>query len=176
MYVDKLKSVGKWFLQPEVAGQGLAQIPKFGISLVSTELGNKVWNALIGAVGNILNEKFGGTKKELLRALFTNMMFSVVDPTANQIRELERNYHDLVGGLRMKNFSTAFGALVEEPQEVVGAIRSVIPKFKGFKAPSLGTFKNTILGSSKAIQEVTPDLVTKYTYGDPLAESDLVEY
>lgn len=176
MYVEKLKSVGRWFLQADVAGQGLAQLPKFGISLVSTELGNKVWNALIGAAGNVLNEKFGGRRKELLRALFTNMMFSVFDPTANQIRELERNYHDLVGGLKMRNFSTAFGALVEEPQEVVGAIRSVIPKFKGFKVPSLGTFKNTMLGSDRAIQEVTPDLVTKFQFGDPLADSDIVEY
>ena len=175
--IEKLKSVGRWFKQPDVAGQGLAQIPKFGISLVSTELGNKVINTFIGAVGNIINEKFNNTsKKALLRSFFTNMMFTFADPTANQMREMKRNASDLVGGLKMKNFSTAFGALIEEPQEVVGAIRSLIPNYKGFRAPSLGKFKNTMLGSDNAIQEVTPDLVTKFQFGDPLAADDLVEY
>lgn len=174
--INRLKSVGRWFLQPDVAGQGVAQIPKFGISLVSTELGNKIINTTIGAVGNILNEKYGGARKAFLRSFFTNMMFTFTDPTANQIREMKRNYQDLVGGLKMRSFSTAFGALVEEPQEVVGAIRSILPKLKGFKIPSLGTFKNTLLSSDKSIQEITPDLVSKYNFGDPLATDDLVEY
>ncbi|KKN90771.1 hypothetical protein LCGC14_0223540 [marine sediment metagenome] len=180
-----LKGFGRWIKQPAVAGQGLAQIPKFAIGLASTELGNKVYNTLIGIVGNIINEN---TKKSaLLRSLFTNMMFTVADPTANQIRELSRNVQDLMGGLKLKSYSTAFGALNEDPQEIVSAIRSAIPKFsgfKGFKIPSLKKFKNISIGRTDAISEVTSDLVTKFTggfdggmsYGDPLSEDDLVEY
>ena len=171
-----LKELGK---SHELIGQGLAQIPKVGISLVSTELGNKVWNTLIGAVGNMINEGYNTKKNKLvLRSLFTNMMMTWADPTANQMREMNRNWRDLVSGAKMKNFNTAFGALIEDPQEIVGAVRSIIPKFnKKFKVPSLGTFKNTLLGSNNAVQEITPDLVSKYsTYGDPLASNDLVEY
>lgn len=171
-----LKELGK---SHEFVGQGLAQIPKFGISLVSTELGNKVWNTLIGAIGNIINEGFNTKRTKLpLRSMFTNMMFTFTDPTANQMREITRNWKDLVGGLKMHNFNSAFGALIEDPQEIVGAVKSAIPKFgKKFKLPSLGTFKNTLLGSDNAIQEITPDLVSKYSgFGDPLAANDLVEY
>ncbi len=177
-----LKGFGRWVKQPDVAGQGLAQIPKFLIGLASTELGNKVYNTAIGAIGNIINEN---TKKSaLLRALFTNMMFTVADPTANQIRELGRNVQDLIAGLKMKSYSTAFGALNEDPQEIVGAIRSAIPQFgglKGFKLPSLKRFKNISIGRTDAIQEITPDLVTKFSpeggsgFG-ALSDEDLVEY
>jgi len=176
--MDKLKPIGKWFMQPEVLGQGIAQVPKVGISLVSTELGNKIINTAVGAIGNIVNEKFNKTKhKAMMRSLFTNLMFTFADPTANQMREIKRNWQDLVGGLKMKNFSTAFGALVEEPQEVVGAIRSAIPSLKGFKAPSLARLRNIPVSSDKIIQAVDTSAVTTYKgFGDSLADDDLVDY
>lgn len=178
--MDKLKPIGKWFTQPDVLGQGIAQIPKVGISLVSTELGNKIINTTIGAIGNIVNEKFNKTKhKAMMRSLFTNLMFTFADPTANQMREIKRNWQDLVGGLKMKNFSTAFGALIEEPQEVVGAIRSAIPsmKLKGFKAPSLARLRNLPISADKVIQQVDTSAVSTYRgFGDPLADDDLVDY
>ncbi|KKN07801.1 hypothetical protein LCGC14_1063390, partial [marine sediment metagenome] len=162
-----VKDLGVWIKQPPVLGQVIAQIPKFGISLVSTELGNKIINTLIGVAGNIINEK---TKKSaLFRSLFTNMMLTFADPTANQIREVSRNVKDLVSGLKMKNFSSSFGALIEDPQEVVGAIRSAIPNFKGFKGfknfkvPSFKKFRNRAVSRDNAIQEITPDLVTKFS-------------
>lgn len=178
--IGNLKSVGKWFLQPDVLGQGIAQIPKVGISLVSTELGNKIINTTIGAIGNIVNEKFNKTKhKAMMRSLFTNLMFTFADPTANQMREMKRNWSDLVGGLKMKNFSTTFGALIEEPQEVVGAIRSIIPSMKGFKAPSLAKFRmNLPISADKVIQAVDTSAVTTYNkgFGDALADDDLIDY
>lgn len=175
----KLAAVGRWFKQPDVAGQGIAQIPKFGISLFTSELGNKIINSTIGAIGNILNEKYGGRRKALLRSLFTNMMFTFADPTANQIREIKRNWQDLVGGLKMRNFSTAFGALIEEPEEVVGAIRSITPSMKGFSLPSLKSFKkNMSVTSDNQIQSVDTGIVSTYksSFGDPLDSDDLVDY
>ncbi|MFW9881930.1 MAG: hypothetical protein ACFFG0_53380 [Candidatus Thorarchaeota archaeon] len=182
-----LNGVVSFFKQPDVAGQGLAQIPKFAISLFSTELGNKVWNSLIGVVGNIVNEnvlgkKIGSDKQALLRALFTNMMFTFADPTANQLREMKRNIDDLVGGLKMKNFGTAFGALTEEPQEVVGAIRAMLPNsgLKGFRMPSLkGAFRRRLPTSNdKVIQAVDTSAISTYkpSYGNPLDDSDIVDY
>lgn len=184
-----LNGIVGFFKQPDVAGQGLAQIPKVGISLFSTELGNKLWNTLIGAVGNVVNEtvlgkKIGANKQALLRALFTNMMFTFADPTANQIREMKRNWEDLVGGLKMKNFTSAFGALTEDPQEVVGAIRSIIPSggLKGFKMPRLGLGKkfrrNLPISSDKVIQSVDTSAVSTYkpSYGNPLDDTDIVDY
>ena len=196
-----IKELGK---SHEVWGQGLAQIPKLLIGLGSSELGNKVWNTVIGAIGNIINESYGTSKnikigakvtggldrKRLLRSLFTNMMWTWADPTANQIRELTRNVDDLLGGLRTHNFSSAFGALIEDPQEIVGALRGAIPKFgkfkgfKGFKAPSLNRFKNRAVSRDNTIQEITPDLVTKFSgneysspsFRDSLSDLDLVDY
>lgn len=182
-----LNGIVGFFKQPDVAGQGLAQIPKVAISLFSSELLNKAANSLIGAGGNIINEAFlrrklGANKSALLRALFTNMMFTFADPTANQLRELKRNWDDLVGGLKMKNFSTAFGALVEEPQEVVGAIRAWMPSggLKGFKMPSLkGKFRRNLpISSDKVIQSVDTSAVSVYkpSFGRALDDADIVDY
>lgn len=152
-------------------GQGLAQLPKAGISLVSTELGNKIWNFVIGLIGNIANEwkMPPGYWKYVLRSLFNNMMWSFGDPTANQLRALKRNVSDLWAGIRTHNFGAAFGALIEEPQEVVGAIRACKPNFRAFRG--FKSFRTRPL-LKKGVTEVSSDMITRYT--TPITEEDII--
>lgn len=168
-------------ISTEIVGQGLAQIPKFAISLFTTELGNKGINTGIGIIGNLINELAGltsGRLKEELRAFFTNLMYSFSDPTPNQIRELKRNVQDVISGLRYGNFSTFFGGIVEEPDEIIGAIKSVIPSFKGFNP--LGAFKGAgefyqpVL-PRRGITEVSEEIIKSYQ-GIPITERDIVAY
>lgn len=173
-------------ISTEIVGQGLAQIPKVAVSLFTTELGNKSINTGIGIIGNLINELAGltsGRLKEELRAFFTNLMYSFTDPTPNQIRELKRNVQDLISGIRFGNFSTAFGAIVEEPDEIIGAIKSVIPQFgsfpnifsgvgKGFSPP---TYTERPIGYNRGITEVTPKIITTFDK-IPITEEDMVQY
>ena len=172
-----LMGMKSFFWKPDVAGQVLAQIPKLGIGLVSTELGNKLINGLIGAVGNIINEKkLGG--KPLLRSLFTNMMVTIADPTSNQLREISRNWKDLVGGMKAHSFNTTFGALFEEPHEVVGAIKGVMPSLRGFKGFKLSGFADKFMSSDKMIKSLDTSAVTTYSgnYASRLDKDDIVTY
>lgn len=175
-----LYKIKSFFANPEVKGQALAQIPKVGISLFSTELGNKVFNSLIGLFGNIVNEWKGrGRNKEMLRSLFTNMMFTFADPTPNQIRELKRNVSDLVGGLRSKNFDSAFGSLLEEPQTVVSAVKSVMPNTRELKGKFTKSFANPLSRANDSVQEVSEDVVTTYRSAyntGGISEDDLISY
>jgi len=169
-----LKGIKSFMWLPDVGGQLLAQIPKAGIGLVSTELGNKTINGLVGVIGNIINEKkLGG--KPLLRSLFTNMMVTVFDPTANQLREVKRNWKDLAGGLKAHSFNTAFGALIEEPHEVVGAIKGILPSMKGFKS----VFGNgKFMSSDKMIKSLDSSAITTYKskFASMLDQEDIVTY
>lgn len=169
-------------ISTEIVGQGLAQIPKFTISLFTTELGNKAINTTIGVIGNLINELSGytsGRLREELRAFFTNMMFSFSDPTPNQIRELKRNVQDVISGLRYGNFSTFFGGIVEEPDEIIGAIKSVIPSFKGFDP--LGAFKDVGgyqapgIHTRRGITEISEDIIKTYQ-SIPITERDIIAY
>lgn len=175
---EAVKGIKTFLKRDEVAGQIIAGIPKFGLSMFLSELGNKALMTGAGIIGNIANENLNkGKKKALLRSFFTNLMMSFADPTANQLREIKRNVADLKAGIAGRNFSSAFGALIEEPSEVVGAIRSMIPQFSGFKMPKLfgrtmGIAKN--IGTTPAIKQITPRIATRYS--SALDERDLVTY
>lgn len=174
-----LKGVKSFLVAPDILGQIIAQIPKAGIGMVSTELGNKLINCLVGIIGNILNEK--KFKKPILRSLFTNMMVTIGDPTANQLRELKRNVSDLVGGLKAHSYKSAFGAIFEEPHEIVSSIKGALPSMGGkFNLSSLkGKFgrKNISMASDDMIQSITPDAVSVYSsLGKRLTDKDITGY
>lgn len=165
--------------QPAISGQILAQIPRAAIGIFSSELGNKLINGLVGAIGALVNHKY--MKKEILESLFANMMFSSLGGiTAGQIREMRRNAQDLSGGFKGKSFKTAFGALIEEPHEVVGAIKSILPRFSGkLSLGSLkGSFRDRFLSSDKMIKALDSSAVTTYTssFANALDEDDIVTY
>lgn len=176
------KGIKTFLMRDEVLGQLIAAAPKALVSLFMTELGNKTWATLTGLIGNILNEKFNkkAKRKTMLRAMFTNLMMSFADPTPNQIRELKRNYQDLIAGIKSRNFHSAFGALIEEPPEIVGAIRSAMPRIGKLKLGklSLGSFKKKLslarpIGSPSGIKEITAKLPTRYS---KVSEEDLITY
>ena len=165
-----------FFKNPAVYGQIAAQIPKAGIGMVSTELGNKLFNGAVGAIGNIINE--ATVKREDLRSLFTNLMVSIADPTSNQLREIKRNAADLLAGLKSRSFSTAFGSLIEEPHNIIGSIKEAtrfgkfsFKGFKGFKSASLS--KSSPIGFDRTIKEVSPNIATVYSTRT-LYEKDLM--
>lgn len=188
--MNKIKSI---LMQPDYLGQGLAQIPKVLISMTTTELGNKVINSLAGLIGNILNEwkMPSGQKKDILRAMFTNMMFTFADPTMNQIRELKRNVEDLQAGVKMGNYTTAFGGLIEEPETIVNTLRNMIPSMKGFNMGSIGKGFTKMLGGAKSpgrgflsadkmVREIDTGTISKYSEGSAFAKQlddrDIVDY
>jgi len=169
-------------ISTQIVGQGFAQIPKFAISLFTTELGNKAINTGIGIIGTLINELSNytsGRLREELRAFFTNLMFSFTDPTPNQIRELKRNVQDLISGIRYGNFSTAFGAIVEEPDEIIGAIQSVIPSFSGFNPlgafKGVGGFQAPGVHTRRGITEISEDIIKSYQ-SIPITEKDIIAY
>lgn len=170
-----------FFKDPAVYGQIAAQIPKAGIGMVSTELGNKLFNGAVGAIGNMLNE--ATVKREDLRSLFTNLMVSIADPTSNQLREIKRNASDLLAGLKSHNFSTTFGALLEEPHNIIGSIKQAtrfgnfsLKGFKGFKGfKGASSASSSPIGFDKNIKEVSPKIVSVYG-SRTLTEQDLMSY
>lgn len=179
--LSTLNGIKNFFMQPDVAGQFIAQAPKMGFGLISTELGNKILNGVIGTIGNVINEKFNkGKYKVLARAALTNMMTTPFDPTVNQIMELKRNVRDLVGGMKAHNFSASFGAIFEEPHKIVGAVKSLIPSKMGFNLGSLkGMFarKSLSITSDNTVKSISPETVSVYRgLGGKLTEKDLVGY
>lgn len=183
-----LKSILGSGAASDYIGQGLIQIPKFGISMVSTDLGNKLINGIAGIIGNVINERYNipGRKKDILRAAMCNMMFGAVDPTANQLRSIKRSGDDMLAAIKYKQFGTAFGTLLEEPQTIISALREWIPSFgKGslgatFKSlgkslsPSLGA--STSLNAAGSLSSITPKSVTVYSPDKGLSKKDLVAY
>lgn len=169
-----LSGVKNYVMKPDILGQLIAQIPRSAIGLFSSELGNKLINGLVGAVGAIVNEKV--MKKDILKSLFANMMFSSLGGiTAGQLREMRRNARDLSGGIKSHNLSTAFGGIIEEPHEVVSAIKSVLPRFslKSLKGTFSG-FSDKFLSSDKMIKALDSSAIT--TYASVLDEDDIVSY
>jgi len=181
-------------------GQGLIQIPKFGISMVSTDLGNKLINGIAGIIGNVVNERYNipGRKKDILRAALCNMMFGAVDPTANQLRSIKRSSDDMKAALKYKQFGTAFGTLLEEPQTIITALREWIPSFgkgalsKTFKtlgtsirsssvlsSPTLSSparSSSTVLNSAGTLTAIKPESVSVYSPDTNISKKDLVAY
>lgn len=145
-------------------GQGAATALKIPLSMITTDLGNKIISGIAGGAGNILNEWLNkyASSKQFLRSFFTSLMYTPFDPSAGQLRAMRRQAGDLVQGLKYKSFNTFSGAIFEDPQEVINAIKGWIPSFKGFgKMFSKRSYRRP-LGNDEGIAEVTPEHVTSY--------------
>lgn len=158
-------------IKKEYIGQGLGALSKFGISNITTELGNKIITSAIGAVGNVINET--KVRNDLLRAMFTHMMYAFADPTANQLREMKRNAGDLANSIKGRNFGTAFGSLLEEPQEVISAWKNLF-NFSGFKG--FGRRKSYATAGQSSVFQTEPKkrgIVSSYSI--PIDSKDLID-
>ena len=125
-------------LGKELIGQGAGALARFGISTFTTDLGAKILPAALGGVITLINEKT--RKSEFIRKAAVNMITAVADPTARSMRSMKRNWDDMIAGLKMGSFSTFQGGLIEEPEEIKSAIRSIIPKRGAIKS-KLGSLK-----------------------------------
>ena len=169
--MGKIKNLFRTDLGKELLGQGIGAGGRFAVSVPTTDLGAKIFNTIIGGAGMLINEK---TKKnELFRKAFTHMFYGFADPTANQLRGVKRSWDDMVAGLRMGSFGTAFNSLIEEPQEVISAWSQAIPKmgnlfsklgngFSALKGKFGGRFQSPIIKAQEIAREVTPEIVTSY--------------
>lgn len=178
--LESLKSLLRSDAASEYIGQGLIQIPKFGISLISTDLGNKLINGIGGAIGNIVNERYSlpGRTKDILRAALCNMMFGAADPTATQLRSMKRSAEDMIAAIKYRQFGTAFGTLLEEPETIVTAIREWIPSFgKGSLSESFKSLAGSrALDSERGITAISPKQVSVYSPDTDLTKKDIISY
>jgi len=171
-----IKDITTFIKKDEVLGQIGAAVPRGIISMFLTELGNKTLFTLAGLIGNIANENLNKSnkKKTMIRAMLTNWMLTFMDPTPNQTRELKRNISNLKAGIASRNFSSAFGSLIAEPAEVVGAIKSMVPRFSSIKFGKRFSMRGSTMQSPLGVKELTPKLTNRYS--SILDESKIITY